>query len=297
MTAAARPVIDGGIVYLNGAFLRADEARVSVLDRGFLFGDGVYEVIPVYGGRLFRVEPHLARLDRSLEGIRMANPLDHRQWTGVLRELVERNGGGERSIYLQVTRGVAPRDHAFPAQAEPTVFAMTTELPPSAPSPERQPGVEAISVEDIRWAHCDIKAITLLPNVLMRQRALESGAAEAILLRDGQATEGAASNLFIVRGGVITTPPKGNLLLPGITRDLLVELCHREGLPCEEAPIFEADLREAEELWVTSSTKEVVPVVRLDGVPVGDGRPGPVWRRMIDLYHAYKAAFREGRVE
>lgn len=290
-------VTDGGIVYLNGGFLPAAEARISVLDRGFLFGDGVYEVIPVYGGRLFRVEPHLARLDQSLEGIRMANPLDHRQWSAVLRELVERNGGGNRSIYLQVTRGAAPRDHAFPAAATPTVFAMTTELASSESPPQLQSGIEAITVEDIRWAHCNIKAITLLPNVLLRQQALDAGAAEAILLRDGQATEGAASNLFIVRGGVIVTPPKSNLLLPGVTRDLVVELCRGEGMPCEETPIFESDLREAEELWLTSSTKEIVPVVRLDGVPVGDGRPGPLWRRMIDLYRAYKAAFCEGRVQ
>ena len=293
-TAASSP--DEAIVYLNGLFLPADEARVSALDRGFLFGDGVYEVIPAYGGRLFRVGAHLDRLDQSLEGIRMANPLGHAQWSAVLRELVARNGGGDRSIYLQVTRGAAPRDHAFPAEATPTVFAMTTELPSHAPDALHSSGVEAITVEDIRWAHCNIKAITLLPNVLLRQRAVEAGAAEAILMRDGQATEGAASNLFIVRGGVITTPPKSNLLLPGITRDLVAELCRGEGIPCEEAPVFEADLREAEEVWITSSTKEVVPVIRLDGLPVGDGHPGPLWRRMIDLYHAYKAAFREGRV-
>ena len=281
-------------VYLNGEFLPAGEAKVSVLDRGFLFGDGVYEVIPVYGGRLFRLAPHLVRLDHSLEGIRLANPLDHPAWRRVLERLVEANGGGDQSIYLQVTRGVAARDHGFPQDAEPTVVAMSNPLP--APSKPAE-GVEAITVEDIRWHYRHIKAITLLPNVLLRQQALEMGAAEAILLHDGQATEGAASNLFVVRGATVTTPPKGNLLLPGITRDLVVELCGDHDIPCEEAPIYEADLREAEEVWLTSSTKEVVPVTRVDGAPIGDGRPGPVWERISDRFRAYKEAFRHGEVD
>mgnify|MGYP006282460511 CR=1 FL=1 len=281
-------------VYLNGEFLAAGDAKVSVLDRGFLFGDGVYEVIPVYGGRLFRLEPHLDRLDHSLDGIRLANPLDHPAWRQVLVRLVEANGGGDQSIYLQVTRGVAPRDHGFPEDVEPTVVAMSNPLPEP---PARNDGVEAITVEDIRWHYRHIKAITLLPNVLLRQQALEMGAAEAVLLHDGQATEGAASNLFVVRGGVVTTPPKGTLLLPGITRDLVVELCRAHGLPCEEAPVYEADLREAEEVWLTSSTKEVVPVTRIDGTPVGDGRPGPNWRRIAGHFRAYKEAFRQGEAD
>ncbi len=283
------------IVYLNGRFLPAAEATVSVLDRGFLFGDGIYEVIPVYGGRLFRLEPHLARLDQSLEGIRLANPLAHGQWREALVELVERNGGGEQSIYLQVTRGPARRDHAFPEVIQPTVFAMSTPL--AAPSAALLGGVSVITVEDIRWKHCNIKAITLLPNVLMRQMAVEAGAAEAILLRNGKVTEGSASNAFVIRDGMIKTPPKGNLLLPGITRDLVVELCRTADLPCEEGPIDETELREADEVWVTSSTKEVVPVTRIDGVPVGDGQPGPIWSRVIELYRAYKESFRRGEVE
>ncbi len=284
------------IVYLNGSFLPVHEAHVSVMDRGFLFGDGVYEVIPVYGGRAFRLEHHLQRLDLSLHGIRIDNPLDHGQWADILTALIRHNGGGDQSIYLQVTRGVAPRrDHAFPAGVQPTVFAMSTPL--SEPGAAVQNGVAAVTVDDIRWKHCNIKAITLLPNVLMRQQALDAGAAEAILLRDGYATEGSASNLFIVHDGVVITPPKSNLLLPGITRDLAVELCQANHIPCREADISDAELRRADEIWVSSSTREVVPVTQLDGVPVGDGRPGPLWQRISALYIAYKQDFRAGTVQ
>ncbi len=282
-------------VFLNGKFLPANEARVSVLDRGFVFGDGVYEVIPVYGGRLFRLEHHLDRLDHSLDGIRIANPLEHARWGEILSELIERNGGGDQSLYMQVTRGVARRDHAFPAGATPTVFAMSSPLLP--PSTALLNGVTAITLEDIRWKLCNIKAIALLPNVLLRQQALDQGAAEAIMLRDGEVTEGAAANVFIVKAGVVVTPPKSNLLLPGITRDLVVELCKANALSFEERAIPEAELREADEVWVTSSTKEIVPVTRLDGTPVGTGTPGPVWKRTIELYQTYKEAFRRGEVE
>lgn len=283
------------IVYLNGSFLPVHEASISVMDRGFLFGDGVYEVIPVYGARAFRLEHHLQRLDLSLQGIRIANPLSHVQWTDILTALIRHNGGGDQSLYLQVTRGVAPkRDHAFPRDVQPTVFAMSTPL--GEPGTVQR-GVSAITVDDIRWKHCNIKAITLLPNVLMRQQALDAGAAEAILLRDGYATEGAASNLFIVRDGEVITPPKSNLLLPGITRDLAVELCHAHAIPCREAEISEVELRSADELWVTSSTREVVAVTQLDGTPVGGGRPGPLWQRISALYATYKQDFRTGKVQ
>lgn len=283
-------------VFLNGRFLPAHEARISVLDRGFLFGDGVYEVIPVYGGRPFRLEPHLDRLDHSLSGIRLANPFPHARWREVLAQLVSQNAGEDQSIYLQVTRGVALRDHGFPADAEPTIFAMSSPLKP-VPEDIRTEGISAITVEDIRWRHCDIKAIALLPNVLLRQRALDEGASEAILVREGEVTEGAASNVFVVRQGEIRTPPKGNLLLPGITRDLVVELCREAGLDCREEPLLEEDLRRADEIWVTSSTKEVVPVTQLDGMPVGEGLPGPVWEQVIGLYHSYKDAFRRGETD
>lgn len=282
-------------VYLNGEFLPAPEARVSVLDRGFIFGDGIYEVIPVYGGRLFRLAHHLERLDHSLEGIRMANPMSHGRWQGVLEELVRRNGGGDQSLYLQITRGVADRDHGFPPDTEPTVFAMSKPL--EAVSPELREGIGAVTVEDIRWKWCNIKAIALLPNILMRQQAIDEGAAEAIMLREGLVTEGTASNIFIVSEGTVSTPTKSNLLLPGITRDLVVELCRDNAVPCREEPISEAQLRGADEIWITSSTREILPVTRLDGAMVGDGCPGPLWQRLIGLYQEYKQAFREGRGE
>lgn len=281
-------------VYLNGEFLPAKEAKISVLDRGFIFGDGVYEVIPVYGGRLFRLANHLDRLDHSLEGIRLANPLDHHYWQAILEELVQRNGGGDQSLYLQITRGVAERDHSFPPDSEPTVFAMSK--PVTEPPADLRHGISAITVEDIRWKWCHIKAIALLPNILLRQQAVEQNAGEAVMLRDGFVTEGAASNIFIVKNGVVSTPPKSNLLLPGITRDLVVELCHSHAVPCAERAISEMQLRNADELWITSSTKEIVPVTRLDGGTIGSGRPGPVWQQLIDFYQEYKQAFREGRV-
>ncbi|MCW9088734.1 MAG: D-amino acid aminotransferase [Gammaproteobacteria bacterium] len=286
--------IDNGIVYLNGEFLPAGEAKISVLDRGFIFGDGVYEVIPVYGGHLFRLPHHLQRLDHSLEGIRMANPLAHKHWQAVLEQLVELNGDGDQSLYLQVTRGVAKRDHGFPPDTEPTVFAMSNPIT-AVPESLRE-GIAAATVEDFRWKLCHIKAIALLPNILLRQQAVEAGAEEAIMLRDGFVTEGAASNVFIVNNGVVLTPPKSNLLLPGITRDLVVELCQQNGLPCVEGAISEMQLKEADEIWLTSSSREIIPVTRLDGLPVGDGRPGRGWQQLIALYQQYKQAFREGRV-
>lgn len=282
------------IVFLNGEFLPAAEAKVSVLDRGFLFGDGVYEVIPVYGGRPFRLEAHLLRLDQSLTEIRLANPLTHRRWEDVLTDLITRNGAGDQSLYLQVTRGVAAREHAFPRHALPTVFAMSQPLLP--PEPAAQAGVKAITVEDIRWARCHVKAITLLPNVLLHQQALDSGAAEAILVREGEISEGAASNVFMVTRGHVVTPPKSHLLLPGITRDVVVELCTEAGIPCSESKITVDALRRADEVWLTSSNKEIVPVTHVDGLPVGNGRPGPLWAQVSDLYRAYKDAFRRGEV-
>lgn len=276
-------------VYLNGRFLPLEEACVPVLDRGFLFGDGVYEVIPAYAGRLFRLAEHLARLARSLAEVRIEAPMSAEQWEACLEELVARNGGGDLAVYLQVTRGAAKRDHAFPADTLPTVFAMANPLaPPSATLHEQ--GAAAVTRPDLRWGRCDIKAITLLANVLMRQEAQDAGAMEAILLREGQAVEGAASNLFIVEAGRLVTPPKGPWILPGITRDLLIELARDEGLAVEEAPIPEARLRGAEELLLTSSTRELVPVSRLDGLPVGAGRPGAMYRRLHGLYQAYKSA-------
>jgi len=281
------------IVYLNGKYLPDTEAFVPALDRGFIFGDGIYEVIPVYGGRLFRLDEHLERLQNSLDGIRICNPLTSAQWAEVLQGLIDRNGGGDQSLYLQITRGVAKRDHAFPKNCAPTVFAMSNPLvTPAAEILEN--GVAAITIDDIRWQWCHIKAISLLPNILLRQEALDQGAAEAILIRDGMATEGAASNLFVVLDGVLTTPAKGPLLLPGITRDLVLELAAANGIAHREADIRREDLDRASEIWFTSSTREILPVSRLNGQPVGGGHPGPVFKRMIALYQNYKHQLRQG---
>jgi D-alanine transaminase len=282
-------------VYLDGRFLPREEARVPVMDRGFLLGDGVYEVIPVYGGRLFRLAAHLDRLERSLAGIRLADPLSQAQWRTTLEELVGRNGGGDLSVYLQVTRGAAPtRDHAFPEQVVPTTFAMATPLTPP-PEDWLAHGVACVTAEDIRWQWCHIKAITLLPAVLLRQQAMDQGAQEALLVRDGQVTEGAATNVFAVVDRHLVTPPTGRTLLPGITRDLVLELAAAHHVPYREASLSVGDLLEAQEVWITSSTKEVLPVTRIDGRVVGNGRPGPWFRRMIGLYRDYKEAVRAGR--
>lgn len=282
------------IVYLNGKFLPLDQAQVPVLDRGFIFGDGVYEVIPVYGGNLFRLEAHLQRLDQSLAGIKLMNPLTHAEWESVLRELVSRNASAaspDQSIYLQVTRGVAKRDFGLPQGIQPTVFAMSN--PMLAPSADvHELGVAAITLEDIRWHYCHIKAITLLAANLLRQEALERGAVEAILIRAGEVTEGAASNVFIVKNGSVITPPTGPKLLPGITRDLIVELCAANKVPCLERVIVEAELHGADEIWLTSSTKEILPVTCLNDKPVGSGKPGPLWARLIRFYQDYKRSLR-----
>ena len=280
-----------GIVYLNGEYLPAEEARVPVLDRGFIFGDGVYEVIPAYNGKLFRLDEHLQRLDDSLTATRITNPYSNTEWRTILETLLEKNGDGDQSVYLQVTRGIAVRDHGFPEKITPTVFVMCTPLKP-VDNQVRKQGVCAITLEDTRWKHCNIKAITLLPNILLRQEAVDAGCAEAILIRDGLVTEGAASNVFVIRDGRITTPPKGRQLLPGITRDLVVELANKHGLDCVEEDIPAATLTQADEIWLTSSTREILPVTRLDDQPVGDGRPGPVWAKMFAIYQDYKQALR-----
>ena len=280
--------------YLNGSYLPLEDACVPVMDRGFLFGDGVYEVIPVYRGRLFRLAQHLLRLQNSLDGVRIGNPLTVDAWRALLEELVNRNSGSNQAVYLQVTRGVAPkRDHAFPVGVRPTIFAMSNPLPEARDISGEQ-GIHAITLPDIRWQHCNIKAITLLPNIMLRQQAVEADTAEAILIKDGYATEGAASNIFIVRNGVLITPPKGPTLLPGITRDLIIELAADNAVPYREAGISEAELHSAGEIWLTSSTREISPVVRLDDTVVGDGWPGPVWKSMTALFQAYKDAIHRG---
>ncbi|MEE9287691.1 MAG: D-amino acid aminotransferase [Gammaproteobacteria bacterium] len=274
------------IVYLNGEYLPIDKAHISVLDRGFMFGDSIYEIIPAYSGQLFRLEQHLQRLDRSLKSIRLVNPLTPHEWQQMLQRLLEKNGAGDQSVYLQVTRGVAERDHVIPPQITPTVFAMCQSMDQG----RKETGVAAVTLTDFRWKRCDIKATTLLPNVLLRQEADDRGATEAILLREGRVTEGAASNVFIVLEGVVKTPPKSHLLLPGITRDFVLELLASAGIPHQEIEIGKMELRRAEEIWVTSSTREIVPVIKLDDQPVGDGRPGHMWGKVISLYQAHKRA-------
>jgi len=287
------------IVYLNGEFLPVEKACVSVTDRGFLFGDGVYEVIPAYGGHLFRLPHHLQRLQDSLDGIHLSNPLSESEWMQLLETLLERNRdragtNNDQSIYLQVTRGTAAkRDHNFPTEIQHTVYACSNPIPDPDPAVERE-GVAVITLNDIRWAWCNIKAITLLPNVLLRQQADERGAAETVLIRDGNAIEASSSNIFIVRDGVIITPPKSTLMLPGITRDLVLELAEQHGVSYREDDIPEYMLHEADEIWITSSTREIVPVTRLDDKIVGSGTPGPVWKTMLTYYRQYKDSLRRG---
>ncbi len=275
------------IVYLNGKFLPVEEAYVPVLDRGFIFGDGVYEVVPVYSKRPFRLREHLTRLERSLAAVRLENPHTLDEWEALISALIEKNIPEDQSVYLQVTRGAAPRDHAFPKHSAPTVFMMSNELiTPTAV--QVQNGVSAISANDIRWDRCDIKAIALLPNVLLRQMAVDAGAAETILFRDGILTEGAASNIFAVENGVILSPPKDRHMLPGITYDVVIEMAEANNIPVEIGYFEEARIRKADELWITSSTKEILAIVSLDGKQLGNGKPGPIFQRMHQLYQDYK---------
>ncbi len=275
------------IVYLNGEFMPLENARVPVLDRGFIFGDGVYEVIPVYSRRPFRLPEHLQRLQNSLDSIRLANPLTDAEWTGLTQEIVARNQGEDQSVYLQVTRGVAKRDHAFPKNVKPTVFMMSSPL--SVPSRDQiENGVATISAADFRWHRCDVKSVALLGNCLLRQMAHEAGCIETVLFRDGHLTEASASNVFTVKDGVLLAPPKSHLMLPGITYDVVLELAAASGMPHQVRAISEQEVRAADEIWVTSSTKEVLAVTVLDGKPVGSGKPGPVFRKMHSLYQEFK---------
>jgi D-alanine transaminase len=274
-------------VYLNGDFLPADQAKVSVFDRGFLLGDGVYEVVPVYDGHSFQLLGHLERLQASLDGVRMKNPLSIAEWQVMVEQLVERNGSGNQSLYLQVTRGVAPREHVFPQGVTPTIFAMSNPLAPIKQEYKHN-GIAAITLTDIRWQNCHIKAISLLPNSLLKQQAQEAGAQEALLIRDGYLTEGAASNAYVVIDGTIYTSPKDKKVLPGITREVVIVLAEKAGIPLIEQAVTLEQLKQANEVWMSSSTKEVLPITLLDGERVGKGIPGPVWQKIDALYQNYK---------
>ncbi|AET87999.1 aminotransferase class IV [Burkholderia sp. YI23] len=283
------------VVYLNGEWGPLSEARIPVLDRGFIFGDGVYEVVPLYaqpnGARLpFRLKQHLARLNRSLGKIRIDNPFDDAGWRALIdRAIAENAGAGDALVYIQVTRGVAKRrGHAFPAGITPTVFVMLGQLVfPSAADRER--GAVAVTAEDKRWLHCDIKSVSLLGNVLMAQHAAENDALETIQLRDGLLTEGSSSNVWVVKGGTLLGAPRGPRILEGIRYGLVEELARETGIAFEEREITEAELRSADEIMISSATKEVMPITTLDGERVGDGRPGPVYAALYDAYQRAKA--------
>ncbi|MGZ5007847.1 MAG: D-amino acid aminotransferase [Methylobacter sp.] len=271
-------------VYLNGQYLPLNEAKVSVMDRGFLFGDGIYEVIPSYSGKLFHFQHHMERLENSLSSIRLANPHSREQWLEILTPLLD--ASLDQSIYLQITRGVgSKRDHAFPENVTPTVFAMCSTI---VPLENLESGVKALSVDDSRWELCNVKATTLLANILLRQQAVEKGCAEAILVKDGYVTEGAASNIFAVIDGVLITPPIGHEILPGITREVILQIARDNNIPYSEDIISLDALKTADEIWLTSSTREIVPIVELDNEAIANGKPGPIWKTMYQLFQAYK---------
>jgi D-alanine transaminase len=280
------------IVYLNGEYLPLAEAKIPVLDRGFIFGDGVYEVIPAYGRALFRLREHLARLDHSLRAVRIANPLDTAGWTALLESMVARNPWDDQSVYLQVTRGVAPRTQEFPkGEVRPTVFVMANPL--KMPTAEqRTNGVAVVTRDDYRWRRCDIKSVSLLANCLLRQEAEDVGAVETVLVRDGNVKEASTCNVFLVKNGVVLIPPKDNLILHGITFDLAIELARAAGIPLETREVTLAELYAADEVWLSSSAREVLPVTTVDGKRIGSGKPGPVYARMHQLFQDYKARLR-----
>ena len=274
------------LCHLNGALLPLREARISPLDRSFLFGDGVYEVVAFHGGYAARLPANIARLQRSLTELRIRNPHTDARWAGLVQELAAANGGGDLYVYLQVSRGAEyGRNHAPLPEVEPTVFGFCAPLPASPPELLAQ-GLACITAQDTRWARCDIKSVALLANVMLRQQAVDAGAAETILLREGWLTDASASAVHVVIAGEIRTPPRSHQLLPGTTRGLIEELAAANGIPCPSVPVSEAELRGADEIWLSAATRGVVPVTRLDGVGVGSGRPGPLWRRMRTLVEA-----------
>jgi D-alanine transaminase len=274
------------IVYLNGAYVPQSQAQISVLDRGFIYGDGVYEVIPVYARTPFRMPQHLKRLQYSLDGIRLMNPHAPREWEALIAKLIDAQPFDEQAVYLQVTRGAAKRDHAFPKDVPPTVFMMSNPL--TLPSQEQvERGVAVVTAEDNRWHRCDLKTTSLLGNVLMRQLAVDQGAAETVMFRDGHLTEASASNVMIVKSGKVIAPPKDKLILPGITYDAALELARAAGIAVEVRPVSREEALSADEMWISSSTREVLAVTRLDGKPYANGVPGSVYRR---VYAAFQAA-------
>lgn len=273
--------------FLDGEYKLLEACQISPLDRGFIFGDGIYELIPVYKNKAFYLQNHLMRLHRSMGEIRINNPYSITEWENIIEKLIQQSQADDLAVYIQVTRGVAPRDHAFPEEVNPTVFAMANPLA-TVSKDLLQNGVSLATTEDIRWQRCDIKVITLLPNILARQDAAKSSAIEAILIRDGYALEGSASNLFVVRDGIVYTHPKDNLILPGITREVVLELLEGLGIEYEEKAIPEEWLYSSEEIWITSSTKEVLPATRVDQHTIGNGMPGETWEKIYLSYQQLK---------
>jgi len=278
------------LCYLNGEYLPLNQAKVSVLDRGFIFGDGVYEVVPVYGRKLFRFDEHMARLTRSVSKVRIENPFGRADWLERCRRLVAASPANDQLLYLQVTRGVAMRDHVMPPDIEPTVFMMSTPMKPPTPE-QRHHGVACVTARDFRWERGDIKSTSLLGNVLARQISADRNAAETVMFRDGFLTEASASNVWVVHEGAVLAPPKSEHVLEGIRYELIRELCEEEGIAYNLRPVSEAEVLAADELMLSSANKEVLPVTMLDGDPVGHGalrgKPGPVYAR---LYEAYQRA-------
>jgi D-alanine transaminase len=279
--------MEDSLVYLNGQLIPLGEAKISVLDRGFIFSDGVYEVLPLYHRQAFRADQHIARLFRSMEAIGLKSPHTREEWLELIRTVTDAHPSEQQLSYIQVTRGIAKRGHPFPEDTPPTVFIMTSSL--SLPSDEvLAEGVACVAMEDRRWLHCDIKSISLLGNVLAAQYAVEHDAVEAIQFRDGFLTEGASSNIWVVRHGRLMAPPKDNRILEGVRYGLIEELCAASDLMLEVRPIARAEVFRAEEVLLTSAGREILPVASIDGHPVGSGKPGPVFRRLYDAYQKAK---------
>ncbi len=275
------------ICYLNGEFLPLDQAKISVLDRGFIFGDAIYEVIPVYRRKPLRLAAHIARLQRSLDEIRIASPHSDGEWAGLIGDLVNYSEHDDQAVYLQVTRGVAKREFGLLQGVEPTVFMLSSPFV-SPPQQQIDNGVAAVSLVDFRWLRCDIKSTSLLGANMLRQFANDAGGAECVLFRDGYLTEGSSSNIFVVRNGVLVTPAKSHLALPGITYELLLELALANGVPTQVRDVAEPEVKAADELMLSASLRELLAITQLDGKPVGDGKPGEVFRRLYELFQAYK---------
>jgi len=282
--------------YLNGEFTLLPDAKISVMDRGFIFGDGVYEVVPAYGGQLFRFAEHMARLDRSLAEVRITNPLTHAQWADVARQLMATfaaaKGVGadalDQLIYIQITRGVALRDHVMPTDITPTVFVMTNamKLPTEA---QRSQGVACVTADDFRWEKAHIKSTSLLGAVFARQISFDAGALETVMFRNGFLSEAAASNVWVVKDGRVLGTPKDSLVLEGIRYGLIEDICRTRGIPFELRRISREEVQQADEVLLSSATKEVLPVTLLDGQAVGSGQPGPVYAQLMAGYNEAKA--------